>query len=160
METFDSKDLILDSAENSKDPLELKYDGAVFPSLVTRIKALFIDVVIMLIIFTGTTLFIDAFGDIPSFAKGFILIFMFYLYDPILTSFTGSTLGHKMMKLKVRKYNDPERRISLGQAFLRFITKGLLGWISFLTVTGNKRKRAIHDIASGSIILRTGYAAR
>jgi uncharacterized RDD family membrane protein YckC len=133
--------------------LETKYDGTTFPSLVTRIKALFIDVIIMLIIFTCTTLFIDAFGDIPDFVKGLIAVFMFYLYDPILTSFTGSTLGHKVMKLKVRKYADPEKRISLGQAFLRFIIKGFLGWISFLTVTGSKHKRAIHDMASGSIIM-------
>lgn len=119
----------------------------------TRIKALFIDVVVMLLIFTATTLFIDTFGDIPSFVKGFILVFMFYLYDPILTSLTGSTFGHKAMKLKVRRYGDPEKKISLGQAFLRFFIKGLLGWVSFLTVIGNKRKRAIHDLASGSIML-------
>ncbi len=153
MEILDSKDLIPELEDDGKNRLEIKYDGTIFPSLVSRIKALFIDIVIMLIIFTGTTLFIDTFGDIPTFVKGSIAMFMFYLYDPILTSFTGSTLGHKIMKLKVRKYKDPEKRISLGQAFLRFITKGLLGWVSFLTVTGNQRKRAIHDIASGSIMM-------
>ena len=133
--------------------LETKYDVTLFPSLVVRIKAVFIDVLIMLMIFTATALFIGSFGDIPDFAKGFILIFMFYLYDPVLTSFYGGTLGHKMMKLKVRKYANPEVNISLGQAFLRFFIKGFLGWLSFLTVTGNRRKRAIHDLASGSIIL-------
>lgn len=131
----------------------INYDGTTFPSLVTRIKALFIDVIVMLMVFTATTLFIDNFGDIPGFVKGFILIFMFYLYDPILTSVTGSTLGHRMMNLKVRRYAEPEKKISIGQAFLRFFIKGLLGWISFLTVTGNKHKRAIHDLASGSILL-------
>lgn len=153
MENLDGRNSALESEQNEKSLLEVKYDDMTFPSLVSRVKALFIDIVIMLIIFTGTTLFIDTFGEIPTFAKGSIAIFMFYLYDPILTSFTGSTLGHKIMKLKVRKYNNPEKRISLGQAFLRFITKGLLGWFSFLTVTGNKQKRAIHDIASGSIIM-------
>lgn len=154
METVDIKDSNHESEGNDKNLLEIRYDATTFPSLVTRVKALFIDLVIMLIIFTATTLFIDTFGDIPNFVKGSIAIFMFYLYDPILTSFTGSTLGHKIMKLKVRKYKDPEQRISLGQALLRFITKGLLGWVSFLTVTANKRKRAIHDIASGSIIMK------
>lgn len=152
METLDTNQWT-SNAESDKDPLDLQYAGTVFPSLVTRIKAVFIDLVIMLVVFTASTLFIDAVGDIPDFVKGFILIFMVYLYDPLLTSFTGSTLGHKVMKLKVRKYKHPECKISLGQAFLRFITKGFLGWISFLTVTANKRKRAIHDIASGSIIL-------
>ena len=153
MENLDGKDSTQELEDKERDSLETKYDEMIFPTLVTRVKALFIDLIIMLIIFTGTTLFIDTFGEIPNFVKGSIAIFMFYLYDPILTSFTGSTLGHKIMKLKVRKYKDPEKRISLSQALLRFITKGLLGWFSFLTVTGNKRKRAIHDIASGSIIM-------
>ncbi len=154
MDALDSNSSLMDNLPIERlDDLDTKYDVITFPSLVTRIKALFIDVIIMLIIFTATALLIDSFGDIPSFAKGFILIFMFYLYDPIFTSLTGSTLGHKVMKLKVRRYGEPEKKISLGQAFLRFFVKGFLGWISFLTVTGNKRKRAIHDLASGSIML-------
>jgi uncharacterized RDD family membrane protein YckC len=151
----------LDKSSNSiynlqlerNEVLEAKYDDITFPSLVVRIKALFIDLVIVLVIFTTTALVIDTLGEIHSFVKGFILIFMLYLYDPILTSLSGSTLGHKAMNLKVRRYRDPERKISLGQALLRFFVKGSLGWISFLTVTGNSRKRAIHDLASGSIML-------
>jgi uncharacterized RDD family membrane protein YckC len=153
MDILDSTDSMNDSIIESHNDLETAYDSTMFPSLVSRIKALFVDVVIILIIFTATTLFIDSFGEIPSFVRGFILIFMLYLYDPLLTSLTGSTLGHKLMNLKVRRYDEPDRKISLGQAFGRFFIKGLLGWISFLTVTGNPRKRAIHDIASGSIML-------
>lgn len=78
---------------------------------------------------------------------------MIYLYDPIFTSFTGGTLGHKLMKLKVKKFEQSDKNISLISAFLRFLVKGMLGWVSFLTVTGNKNKRAIHDVVSGSIIL-------
>lgn len=135
------------------EALETKYDDVTFPSLLVRIKALFIDLVIVLVIFTTTAILIDTFGEVHSFVKGFILIFMLYLYDPVLTSLSGSTLGHKAMNLKVRRYGQPERKISLGQAFLRFFVKASLGWISFLTVTGNNRKRAIHDLASGSIML-------
>lgn len=152
MENPDAEPLPGTIEEDKSDTL---YNGVIFPSLLSRVKALFVDIVIMLAIFTVTTLIIDTVGAVPSFVRGSIAIFMFYLYDPILTSFTGSTLGHKAMNLKVRKYNDPEKRISLGQAFVRFLTKGFLGWLSFLTVTGNKRKRAIHDMTSGSIILYT-----
>lgn len=148
MNTLDS-----DLVAGQQDPLDTKYADAHFPTLVTRIKALVIDGLIMLLVFSGTSVLINLLGHIPSFIKGFVLIFMFYLYDPVLTAFTGSTLGHKVMNLEVRQHNEPEKKISLGQAFVRFALKGLLGWISFLTVTGNKRKRAIHDFASGSIIL-------
>lgn len=135
------------------EKVESQYGGMRFPSLLARIKAVFIDTLIILSIFTATTLIIDAIGEVPNVARGFVLIFMFYLYDPLLTSFTGSTIGHKAMKLTVRRYTDPGKTISLGQAFIRFLVKGLLGWISFLTVTSNRRKRALHDLASGSIIL-------
>jgi len=153
MDPLDSDLTMTTGASEGIGDLETKYDGVNFPNLVVRIKALFIDVLIMLMVFTVTTLLIDAFGEIPNFVRGFILIFMLYLYDPVLTSLTGSSLGHKVMKLKVRRYDNPENKISLGRAFLRFLVKGLLGWLSFLTVTGNKRKRAIHDLVSGSIIL-------
>jgi len=150
MGTEETKDSIEDLIVKPQTTI---YQGVVLPNLVVRIKALFFDVCVMLIVFTATALLIDSFGDISDFSKGFILIFMFYLYDPLLTSLTGSTLGHKLMKLKVRRYEQPERKISIWQAFVRFFIKGVLGWISFLTVTGTRHKRAIHDLASGSIIL-------
>jgi uncharacterized RDD family membrane protein YckC len=57
------------------------------------------------------------------------------------------------MNLTVRKFDDQSSNISIGKAFLRFIIKILLGWISFITVTSNKNKRAIHDLVSGSIVI-------
>lgn len=135
--------------------LENSYDEMVFPTLVTRIKALFIDVLILLLVFTSASFIIDFIGSVPDFIRGSILIFMVYLYDPVFTSFTGSTIGHKVMKLRVAKYANPEKRISFLTAMLRFIVKASLGWISFITVTGNKRKRALHDLISGSIVITT-----
>jgi uncharacterized RDD family membrane protein YckC len=131
-----------------------RFDVAALPSLVARIKALFIDILVMLLIFSATSFFISLFGSVPSIVRAFVFIFMIYLYEPVLTAFTGSTLGHKVMRLKVRKYNNPENKISIAQALFRHVIKGLLGWLSFLTVTGNEHKRAIHDLASGSIVLR------
>ena len=136
--------------ENTTDKF---YEDITFPSLVERMKAVFFDIFILLVVFTLTSLFIDSISDIPAFGKGVIFIFMIYLYDPILIAFTGGTLGHKSMKLKVRRYKHPDKKITLWQAFIRFIIKGLLGWLSFLTVTSNKHRRAIHDLTSGSIIL-------
>lgn len=133
--------------------LDKIYESMVFPSLLARIKAVVFDFCIILIVFTITSIAIDAIGAVPDFLRGFILIFMVYLYDPVLTSFTGSTIGHKLMKLQVRRHNNPTQKISLGQAFIRFFVKATLGWLSFLTVTSNPRKRAIHDLWSGAVIL-------
>ena len=153
MENFAATGPAGDYAQAADGRDDRKYATTVFPSLVSRIKALFVDFIFLLVIFAGTSLLINAIGGVPDFIKGSIAIFMLCLYDPLLTSVLGGTLGHKAMGLGVRRYNDPERKISFGHAIVRFIVKGFLGWISFLTVTSNKRKRAIHDIASGSMML-------
>jgi len=153
MEVLDTKDVIgVSPAANAGQRLT-HYAGYRLPTLLARIKALVIDSVVILAIFTATTLLIDAFGGVPGSVRGFILVFMVYLYDPLLTSFFGGTLGHRAIDLTVRSYKVPAKNISLGRAFVRFLTKGLLGWLSFLTVTANPRKRAIHDLVSGSIVL-------
>ena len=111
--------------EHSVDSqLERQYENIIFPSLVARIKALFVDFIFLLLIFAGTSVLINAIGGVPDFVKGSIAVFMLCLYDPILTSFTGSTLGHKALGLGVRKYKHPDSYINFGQALIRFSTKG------------------------------------
>jgi uncharacterized RDD family membrane protein YckC len=131
-----------------------QYDLTQLPSLVARIKAFFTDLLILLFAYATLSVSIDAMGGVPSLVKGVMAVFMFYLYDPILTAFTGGTIGHKLMQLKIKQFKDPQKNISLLAALLRFFIKGMLGWISFFTVTGNANKRAIHDLISGAIILK------
>jgi uncharacterized RDD family membrane protein YckC len=133
------------------DPEETDIDK--LPNLVSRVKAVFIDFVIMLVVFSLTSIIIGLVNDVSDFIKGFIAVTMFILYDPLLTAFTGGTLGHKMMGLRVKKYSDTKTNISVINAILRFVIKGTMGWLSFLTVTSSKNKRAIHDTLSGSIVL-------
>jgi uncharacterized RDD family membrane protein YckC len=154
MENFDNSNKIkVESIYNLREQ-GIHYNLSQLPSLVVRIKAFFIDLLILLLVFATASIILDMISNVPSLAKGFIAIFMLYLYDPILTSFTGGTIGHKLMKLKIKQLRNPEKNISLLAAFLRFLIKTVLGWISFFTVTGNVNKRAIHDLASGSIILK------
>ncbi len=125
-----------------------------YPSLVTRIQAIVVDSIVILIVFILASYILDILGEIPDSVRGFILIFMLFLYDPILTSLTAGTLGHKVMGLKVICFSEKERKLSVPRAIIRSFVKGVLGWISFFTVTGNREKRAIHDIISGSIVLK------
>jgi uncharacterized RDD family membrane protein YckC len=129
------------------------YAGVKFPVLLARVKALLIDALILLSIFTAASLILDKLESTPDWVRGFIYIFMAFLYDPILTSMTGGTLGHKMIGIKVKRYSQPDMNISFPMALFRFLIKGSLGWLSFLTVTSNEHKRALHDKFSGSIVL-------
>lgn len=75
------------------------------------------------------------------------------LYDPLMTSIKGQTIGHMIMGIKVVRFSEPSKCISLIPAFLRFIIKVILGWVSLLTIGGNKESRAIHDLACGSKVV-------
>ncbi len=138
---------------NQKQPV---YDSEELPDLLTRIKAVFVDVISILLIFSLTSWVVSNFGDPPGWIRGFILIFMFYLYEPTLISFMGGTIGHQIMDIKVAHYRYPKEKINFVRASLRFITKYFLGWLSFITISFHNHKRAIHDMIGNSIVLYKG----
>ena len=82
-----------------------------------------------------------------------IFLFCIVMYEPLLVASRGGTLGHALLRIQIKKYDDPAQTISMVSAIVRILVKGLLGWISFLAVIFSHEKRAIHDIASGAIVL-------
>lgn len=135
-----------------KDKALVAVETQHFPTLVVRIKALFIDTLVLLMVITLATL-IDVAAEVATYLKGSIAIAVFVFYDPFFTCFTGGTIGHKFMRVRVKKANNTTLNISLINALLRFATKASLGWISLLTITSTPKKRAIHDIISGSVLV-------
>ena len=73
-------------------------------------------------------------------------------YEPFLTSYSR-TIGQRLMNIRVRRHGNPNERISLFNAYLRCFIKDLLGWISFISIHFNSERRAIHDLASGSVMI-------
>jgi uncharacterized RDD family membrane protein YckC len=124
------------------------------PSLLARVKAVIIDFIILLLVFSVTSVITGMFVNVPAFVRGAFAVLMLLLYDPLLTTYTGGTLGHKLIGLRVKKYEALDQNISFLNALFRFLVKATLGWLSFLTVTSSKAKRAIHDTLSGSIVLK------
>ena len=86
-------------------------------------------------------------------AKKIIYTALFLLYDPLCVSILGNTLGHKMLGIVVKKKAQPSENISFFNALIRFFLKAVLGWISLITVSSDSMKRALHDIAAGSIVM-------
>ncbi len=124
-----------------------------YPGVFVRIKAIIIDTIIMLLMMVGVTFLFSTFElTHENYRIGaFLTIFVFY--DPLMTSLFAGTLGHKMNGLKVKKASDYDRNIIFPLAFLRFVFKSLLGWISLLSIGGNQERRAIHDFVAGSVVL-------
>ena len=100
----------------------------------------------------GISILFENIGEVHENIKGIVFIIAIILYEPILISF-GCTVGQLITNIRVSDYVNPKKRIWFIQAILRLIVKGLLGWLSFITVTFNRNRRAIHDYISYSIVI-------
>jgi uncharacterized RDD family membrane protein YckC len=72
-------------------------------------------------------------------------------YEPLATAF-GCTLGQALMRFRVRTV-EGLTRIGVAQAYGRFVVKYLLGIISFATIPARSDRRAMHDLASETIVV-------
>jgi uncharacterized RDD family membrane protein YckC len=124
-----------------------------YPQVLIRVKASFVDVVVLLVLMIIISSIFQNIGSVNDYARIIAFIFVFFLYDPLLISILGGTIGHLVCGLRVRKESNEERIIPFHLAIIRFMVKAFLGWISLLTVTGNKKGRAIHDSIVGSVVV-------
>ncbi|MBL4715332.1 MAG: RDD family protein [Bacteroidia bacterium] len=124
-----------------------------YPKLIDRIKAAFVDVLVLLALMVAVSSIFSSFDNVPDGIRIAAFIFIFGLYDPIFTSMLGGTLGHMIIGIRVKKESNQKDNISFLLAIIRFIIKALLGWISLLTVTSNKKRKAIHDSVVGSVVV-------
>ena len=122
-----------------------------YPDIISRVKAVLIDALVLILLMYLATLLLAYFEDPKASVRIAVLVFIIVLYDPLFTSIWGGTIGHIINGLRVTRLTDPEKNILFPLAVLRFILKTALGWISLLSVTGDDKKRAIHDIAIGSL---------
>ncbi len=85
------------------------------------------------------------------------------IYDFIKKIYLGSIISgfieYKTENLKTDvellfDTNFISERITILQSYIRFIVKGLLGWLSFVTIHFNGEHRAIHDFAGSSVMIR------
>lgn len=143
----------IETSESTKDIEAIVPNGQVFqyPRLVKRYKALLIDG--LLLLFTLIAIMVtvqDSDLRTPIMVSSAFIILL--TYEPFLTSYS-KTVGQRLMKIRVGRHGNPLERINLLNAYIRWFTKGLLGWVSFITIHFNPERRAIHDIASDSVMI-------
>lgn len=124
-----------------------------YPTLLDRVQSSFIDGIFIIIMMFAIASALDKYEDPPAWVRIVLFFGLWAIYDPLCTSL-GFTIGNYIKGLRVRDANDTTRRINFAQAFVRYCLKMLLGWISFLTIHSNAQRRAIHDFAAGSVIVR------
>lgn len=122
-----------------------------YPSLLDRTKSILYDTIFIIGIMFAFSEILNFFTEVPNWVK-VALFLLILMYEPLCTAF-GVTLGQDKMDIRVRKLSDETKRINIFQALIRFVFKYFFGWLSFITLFTNKKKRAIHDIVSGSVMI-------
>ena len=136
----------METTENaSLDP-----DYVLYARIWPRMKAILIDGFVL----TGVFLAAAVVGAnlAGSGAVAFIVWVAFWiLYDPLMVSRTGGTIGHHLQNLRVVS-DRTGRHPSLVAAFIRNVVKGVLGLVSLLAMAGSSREKALHDWIAGTTV--------
>ncbi|HEX5025966.1 MAG TPA: RDD family protein [Agriterribacter sp.] len=124
-----------------------------YPMLIDRIQSAFIDVVLVITIMFAAGSLLDNIQDPPDWIRIGLFVGLWAMYEPLCISL-GCTVGQYVKGLRVRSYHNPENRIDFARSLVRYVAKSFLGWISFVTINTNPEKRAIHDFAAASIMIK------
>src|SRR4030095_13633888 len=123
-----------------------------YPTIAKRVQSIFVDLLFIVILMFAAAKIIDLFGDAPDWVRIVLFLGLWGVYEPFCTAY-ACTIGNYLLKIRVRKISHPSERINLFQAYMRYIFKSSLGWLSFLTVHTNEERRAIHDLVAGSVMI-------
>jgi len=124
-----------------------------YATFTRRFRALVIDN--LFLSFTSVALFFlgDAVSDVPGATRLVLLLIvaLILLYEPVLVSRRGATIGHAVARLRVVDVRTG-RSPSFGRAFVRFLIKGILGLPSFITMALDRRHQAVHDLLTHTAV--------
>lgn len=123
-----------------------------YPSLLTRMQSTFIDTIFIIILMVVISPVLDHITNAPDWLRVFLFVFIFLLYEPVCQVY-GCTIGNYIMRIRVKKFTNMQTRINLPYALLRYVVKMCLGWISFVTIHSTPQRRALHDMAAGSVMI-------
>lgn len=125
-----------------------------FAGVSDRIKAAVVDSIVLLPLMMAILSYGLSQFDAGGKSRMLAFIFLFGLYDPLSTSLFGGTLGHLLFSIRVRRAKSPKENIFFPLAFIRYLGKISLGWVSLLTIGGDEKNQAIHDMIIGSIVIK------
>jgi len=121
------------------------------PTLPRRYAATVVDGTLMLAALVTPTALWGADDPAARGARAALALAAFLVYEPLCTG-RFVTLGQWVTGVRVRRF-DTGGRIGVLRAFARILAKIGLGVLSFLVIPFVPGRRAIHDMATGSIVI-------
>jgi len=122
------------------------------PSIKVRYFSTLIDFLLLFFLSGQIARLYENIGEVSGWVRGLTFVVVFMMYEPVLVSL-GCTLGQLITNIRVRRIDDPSRRIPVYLSVPRTIIKGLLGWFSFLSMGFDVNRRAVHEYLSKSIVI-------
>lgn len=122
-----------------------------YPRLLRRIQALMIDGIIVPVLVIGLLIAASSLG-VQGIYAGILVGVTVFVFEPLLVTVTGGTLGHHLLGMGVRQRRTGEN-LNIFAASLRFILKVVLGLPSLVSVVTARQHQALHDLVVGSIVV-------
>jgi uncharacterized RDD family membrane protein YckC len=117
-----------------------------------RLRALVIDsIVMMLALVAALVVAVALESDHVGRAVGFTMVALWLLYEPVLVSQAGGTIGHYLCNLRVVD-DQSHGNVGFPKAVARVIIKTALGLWSFITMVATRRRQAVHDLFTRSTV--------
>ena len=116
-----------------------------------RLLAVFLDAIVLMLLLAGALIVAVAFkSDNIALVLEITLVAVWLLYEPVLVSTAGGTIGHYVYNMRV--VDDRGGNVSFGKAVARMIIKSVLGWYSFVAMALTSRHQAVHDLLTRSTV--------
>jgi RDD family len=116
------------------------------------VRAFVIDwAIIMFLLVTALFAAVSANSDRVGRILGFAFLGVWLLYEPLLVSFGGSTVGHYLSNLRVVD-DRTHGNVSFLKGVARLVIKTVLGIYSFITMAMTLRHQAVHDLITRSTV--------
>jgi uncharacterized RDD family membrane protein YckC len=114
-----------------------------YPTITARIKAGEIDALVIFGFLSVLIISYIAIGrETPAIL--FICIAISLLYEPVLVTWRGQTIGHKIMVFRIID-SVTKMNLSFAKSFSRFILKMVLGVVSLLWAFFDRHEQFFHD---------------
>ena len=126
-----------------------------------RMRGIVIDWIIAMVVLFGAVMLASATGNSDvSRMLGCLVIAFLLLYEPVLVTLTGGTVGHWISNLRVVD-DRTGGNVSFAKALARLVIKGVLSWYSFVILAATRRNQAVHDLLTRSTVqIRDASKAR
>lgn len=123
-----------------------------YPGITERVRSIYIDLFVVAVLLILISQFSETLEHSPKWIT-VALVIIIILYEPLFVAFFGGSLGHFANGLRVKRNDDHSKNINIFVSVFRYLVKLFLGVISFITIQGSDKSRAIHDIVADSVVI-------